>query len=132
MSSHARRLMRMISSRANDIEEWRLGDAALAAAKGYPREFPAEIIDDWGIVFLACHEVNGPNGVGSDALTGDSIDRARNEAAQAALRARDMGYLDASGRLIRPVVTVHAHQHGAFFRTGGEFFPRVGQFAYEV
>jgi hypothetical protein len=38
---HAHRLLRSILSGLNDIEEWRLGNAALAAAKGYPREFPA-------------------------------------------------------------------------------------------
>ena len=101
MTSQAHRLMRALASRLNDIEEWRLGNPALAAAKGYPREFPAEIIDDWGIVFLdlalgidgelTCHEVNGPNAVGSDALTGDSFARARNEAMQAARRAHDLG-----------------------------------------
>lgn len=142
MSSNSHRLMRLISSRMNDIEEWRLGDPALAAAKGYPREFLAEIIDDWGIVFLdlaidvatgllTCHEVNGPNAVGSDALTGDSLHRAKNEAAQAARRAHDLGHLVA-GTLRRPVVTVHAHQHWPFFRTGGEFFPRVDQFTQEL
>lgn len=131
--------MRTILARLNDIEEWRLGNPALAAAKGYPRVYPAEIIDDWGLVFLdiaveagtgeiTCHEVNGPNAVGSDALTGDSILRAENEATQATRRARDMGFLGADG-LRRPVVTVHAHQHWKFFRTGGEFFPRVDQFA---
>jgi hypothetical protein len=140
MTSHSHRLMRTLASRHNDIEEWRLGDPALAAAKGYPREFRAEIIDDWGIVFLdlaidagsgelTCHEVNGPNAVGSDALTGDSSARARNEAMQAARRAHDLGLLHADGKLRRHVVTVHAHQHWAFFRTGGEFFPRVAQFA---
>jgi hypothetical protein len=143
MSANSHRLLRMLSSRLNDIEEWRVGDAALAAAKGYPREYPAEIIDDWGIAFLdlaldaatgllTCHEVNGPNGVGSDALTGDSIDRARNEAAQAARRAREMGYRDAHGRLNRQVVSIHAHQHWVYFRTGGEFFPRVEQFAQAI
>lgn len=138
MTSESHRVLRALSSRLNDIEEWRLGDPALAAAKGYPRPYPAEIIDDWGIVFLdlaldrngelTCHEVNGPNAVGSDALTGDSGARATNEAAQAARRAHDLGLL-ASGRLKQPVVTVHAHQHWAFFRTGGEFFPRVADFA---
>ncbi len=143
MSPHAHRLMRMISSRSNDIEEWRLGNVSLAAAKGYPRPFEAEIIDDWGIVFLdltldadsgeiACHEVNGPNGVGSDALTGDSESRARNEAAQTVRRLREFGLLDKSGRLKAPVATVHAHQHGAFFRTGGEFFPRVARYAEAI
>ena len=97
MTVATHRLLRALASRVNDIEEWRLGDPALAAAKGYPRQYPAEIIDDWGIVFLdlaldrsgelTCHEVNGPNAVGSDALTGDSIARARNEATQAVRRA---------------------------------------------
>jgi len=138
MTRHSHRLLRALASRQNDIEEWRLGNPALAAAKGYPRAYPAEIIDDWGIVFLdlaldrhgelTCHEVNGPNAVGSDALTGDSIARARNEAAQAVRRAHDLGLLT-DGKLRRPVVTVHAHQHWAFFRTGGEFFPRVADFA---
>jgi hypothetical protein len=41
MDSH--RLLRSVLSGLNDIEEWRLGNAALAAAKGYPREFPAEL-----------------------------------------------------------------------------------------
>jgi hypothetical protein len=134
------RLARIIFSGMNDIEEWRLGDPALAAAKGYPREFPAEPIDDWGMVFLdltldaesgslVCHEVNGPNAVGSDALTGDSFLRAENEARQAVQRAREFGYLLPDGKIATPVATVHAHQHWKFFRTGGEFYPRVGQFA---
>lgn len=133
-------LARIILSGVNDIEEWRLGDATVAFAKGYPREYVSEIIDDWGIVFVdvtldansgepVCHEVNGPNAVGSDALTGDSSLRARNEAHQAISRAREFGYLDAQGSLISQVVTVHAHQHWKFFRTGGEFYPRVARFA---
>lgn len=137
------RFIRNIFSGINDIEEWRLGDAALAAAKGYPREFPADLIDDCGIIFadlvldsatgmLACHEVNGPNAVGSDALTGDSRLRAANEARQAVRRAREMGYLRADGTLETPVATVHAHQHWKFFRTGGEFYPRVDLFAQEM
>ena len=137
---HSHRLLRSILSGLNDIEEWRLGNAALAAAKGYPREFPAELIDDWGIVFLdvvieagsgdiVCHEVNGPNGVGTDALTGDSRFRAENEARQTLQRIRDYGYLDANGRLTQPVAALHAHQHWRFFRTGGEFFPRVDHYA---
>ena len=124
----------------NDIEEWRLGDEALARAKGYPREYPADVIDDWGIVFVdvvldaatrqpVCHEVNGPNAVGSDALTGDSRRRANSEASQALQRARERGYLGPTGRLVTPAVTVHAHQHWKAFRTGGEFFPRVDDFA---
>jgi hypothetical protein len=137
---HSHRFLRSVLSSLNDIEEWRLGNAALARAKGYPREFPAEVIDDWGIVFLdvvieagtdelVCHEVNGANGVGTDALTGDSRYRAENEARQTAQRARDYGYLDANGRLTHPVAALHAHQHWRFFRTGGEFFPRVDHYA---
>jgi hypothetical protein len=134
------RFIRNIFSGMNDIEEWRLGNAALAAAKGYPRDYPAGPIDGWGILFadlvldsatgmLACHEVNGPNAVGSDALTGDSRLRADNEARQAVLRARELGYLRPDGTLKTPVATVHAHQHWRFFRTGGEFYPRVDLFA---
>lgn len=134
------RFIRNIFSGMHDIEEWRLGDAALAAAKGYPREYPADLIDDYGIIFadlvldsatgmLACHEVNGPNAVGSDALTGDSRLRAGNEARQAVRRARELGYLRPDGTLKVPVATVHAHQHWKFFRTGGEFYPRVDLFA---
>ncbi|MEN3973787.1 hypothetical protein [Emcibacter sp. SYSU 3D8] len=134
------RFIRNIFSGMNDIEEWRLGDAALAAAKGYPRHYSADLIDDYGIIFadlvldsatgmLACHEVNGPNAVGSDALTGDSSLRADNEARQTIRRARELGYLRADGTLTRPVATVHAHQHWKFFRTGGEFYPRVDLFA---
>jgi hypothetical protein len=134
------RLARIILAGMNDIQEWRLGDPALAAAKGYPREYSAEVIDDWGIVFvditldaatgtIVCHEVNGPNAVGSDALTGDSALRARNEASQAVRRAREFGYLREDGAMARPVVTIHAHQHWTFFRTGGEFYPRVACFA---
>jgi hypothetical protein len=137
---HSHQLLRSVLSSLNDIEEWRLGNAALARAKGYPREFPAEIIDDWGIVFLdvvieagtgelVCHEVNGANGVGTDALTGDSRYRAENEARQTAQRARDYGYLDPKGRVRQPVAALHAHQHWRFFRTGGEFFPRVDHYA---
>ena len=138
MQSH--RYLRGILAGLNDIEEWRLGDAALARAKGYPREFPADVLDDWGLLFLdvvieagsgdlVCHEVNGSNGVGTDALTGDSRFRAENEASQTAQRVRDYGYLDAHGRLKHPVVALHAHQHWRFFRTGGEFFPRVDHYA---
>jgi hypothetical protein len=98
------------------------------------------VIDDWGLVFLdvvieagsgelVCHEVNGSNGVGTDALTGDSRFRAENEACQTAQRARDYGYLNAHGRLKHPVVALHAHQHWRYFRTGGEFFPRVDHYA---
>lgn len=140
MTVDRHRLARIIFSGINDIEEWRLGDAALAAAKGYPREYPAELIDDWGMVFvdltvdaatgtLVCHEVNGPNAVGSDALTGDSFLRAENEAHQAIRRAREFGFVQPGGSLTVPVATIHAHQHWKFFRTGGEFYPRVDQFA---
>ena len=133
-------MLRIALASLNDIEEWRLGDESLARAKGYPREYPAEVIDDWGIVFVdlvldaatgqpVCHEVNGPNAVGSDALTGDSRRRAASEASQALQRARERGYLGAAGRLVTPAVTVHAHQHWKAFRTGGEFFPRVDDFA---
>jgi hypothetical protein len=73
--------------------------------------------------------VNGANGVGTDALTGDSRFRAENEARQTAQRTRDYGLIDADGRLKQPVVALHAHQHWRFFRTGGEFFPRVDHFA---
>jgi hypothetical protein len=132
-------MIRAIFSSLNDIEEWRLGDSKLAAAKGYPREYAAELIDDYGILFLdftldaangmpVCHEVNGPNGAGSDALTGDSILRAENEARQAARRARELGLLHAEGTPKTQVVTIHAHQHWKFFRTGSEFYPRVEQF----
>jgi hypothetical protein len=138
-SAHA--LLRIMLGGLNDIEEWRLGNAALAAAKNYPRGFPAEFVDDCGILFVdiaidaasgdvVCHEVNGANGVGSDALTGDSAFRALNEAQQAMRRAKELGYLVPDGSLRRPVVTLHAHQHWAFFRTGGEFFPRVDQFGH--
>lgn len=132
MSADRHRLLRIALAGSNDIEEWRLGDPRRAAAKGYPREYPAEVLDDYGIVFLdvvieagtgrlLCHEVNGPNAVGSDALTGESSARAVGEARQAA-RAYGRGL---GGR----VATLHAHQHRRFFRTGGEFFPRVADFA---
>jgi len=140
MSVDRDRLARIIVSGIRDIEEWRLGDPELAKAKGYPREFPAELLDDYGMLFidltldaadgsLVCHEVNGPNAVGSDALTGDSTARAENEARQAVRRVREFGYVNADGSLGTKVVTVHAHQHWQFFRTGGEFFPRVARFA---
>lgn len=123
-----------------DIEEWRLGDPLRAAAKGYPRAYDAPLIDGHGIVFvdlvveagsgeIVCHEVNGPNAVGSDALTGDSVARAENEAQQTVLRMRDMGYLRRDGTLKVQVVTLHAHQHWKAFRTGGEFYPRVLSYA---
>lgn len=135
------RLARIIlAGSSNDIQEWRLGDPALAAAKGYPREYPAPVVDDFGILFIditldaatggiVCHEVNGPNAVGSDAITGDSRLRAENEARQAVRRAREMGYLTREGGFDQQVVAVHAHQHWPFFRTGGEFYPRVAAFA---
>ncbi|MEZ5743110.1 MAG: hypothetical protein R3D89_05120 [Sphingomonadaceae bacterium] len=140
MTVDRERLARIILSGINDIEEWRLGDPALAAAKGYPRAFPGELIDDWGILFvdivldagsgkLVCHEVNGPNAVGSDALTGDSTLRAANEASHAIRRMKELGYLGTDGQLGTQVVTIHAHQHWQFFRTGGEFYPRVAAFA---
>ena len=89
----AHRLIRIILSHFGDIEEWRLGDPARAEAKGYPRVYDAATIDGYGIVFidvvveqgtgaLVCHEVNGPNAIGSDALTGESLARAKNEAQQ--------------------------------------------------
>lgn len=134
------RLARIILAGMNDIEEWRLGNPELAAAKQYPREYPAEIIDDCGILFIdvtldaatgevVCHEVNGPNAVGSDALTGESTLRAANEAQQAIRRAREYAYIGADNRFTTKVVTIHAHQHWKFFRTGGEFYPRVAAFA---
>jgi hypothetical protein len=140
MTPTGHQLVRILAAGLHDIEEWRLGDPALAAAKGYPREYPAEVIDDEGIVFvdlaleagtgrLVCHEVNGPNAVGSDALTGDSALRAASEARQAVRRASEMGCLMADGKLTRPVATLHAHQHWRSFRTAGEFYPRVDQFA---
>lgn len=133
-------MIRNILSKFGDIEEWRLGDPARAAAKGYPRKYDAELIDDYGIVFvdivvdestgaLVCHEVNGPNAVGSDALTGDSSARAENEAKQAMRRAREYGYLQPGAGLSTPVVALHAHQHWKALRTGGEFYPRVLSFA---
>lgn len=132
----AHRVIRNIFSKFDDIEEWRLGDPERAAAKGYPREYDAEPIDDYGIVFvdvivegrtgaLVCHEVNGPNAVGSDALTGDSLARSENEAGQTMRRMREYGYLQSDGRLRTPVVAITAHQHWKAFRTGGEFYPRV-------
>ncbi len=131
MTEDPHQLLRLALAGAGDIEEWRLGDPARAAAKGYPRAYPAPVLDDRGIVFLdivveegtgdlVCHEANGPNAVGSDALTGDSRSRARNEADQALAR---LALLEG------PAVTLHAHQHWRAFRTGGEFFPRVDDFA---
>lgn len=141
MKSTAHQLVRILSAGLHDIEEWRLGNPALAAAKGYPRLFAAPLLDDWGTLFIdialdiqtgwpVCHEVNGPNAVGSDALTGDSSMRAELEARQAARRALEMGFLDRNGRLNQPVATLHAHQHWPYFRTAGEFYPRVDQFAH--
>ncbi len=137
MNRDPHRLLRLALAGAGDIEEWRLGDPARAAAQGLPREYPAELLDDRGIVFLdvvveegsgdlVCHEVNGPNAVGSDALTGESGARSRNEAQQAAARMVEMGLAGAGPA--EPVVTLHAHQHWRSFRTGGEFFPRVADF----
>jgi len=140
MNPSKHQLVRILCQGLNDIEEWRLGNAELAAAKGYPRAYPADLIDDWGILFAdfvleagtgtpICHEVNGPNAVGSDALTGDSALRAEGEARQTLRRVRELGWLGADGWLKQPVVTLHAHQHWRSFRTGGEFYPRVDQFA---
>ena len=133
-------LLRIALAGAGDIEEWRLGDAEVAAAHGYPRRFDAPVLDDYGTVFvdvtvladtreIVCHEVNGPNGVGSDALTGDSALRADLEARQTVRHLHRLGVLDDAGTLRRPVTTVHAHQHWSAFRTGGEFFPRVDRYA---
>jgi hypothetical protein len=133
-------LIRIMLGGMNDIQEWRLGDPALASVNGYPLEYPAEILDDRGILFVdvalnaesrapVCHEVNGPNAVGSDALTGDSSLRAESEARQTLQRMHERGLLNEAGRLVEPVATVHAHQHWSAFRTGGEFYPRVGCFS---
>ncbi len=140
MTSGDHELLRIALAGAGDIEEWRLGDAEMAAAHGYPRRFDAPVLDDYGTVFvdvtvladtgeIVCHEVNGPNGVGSDALTGDSALRADLEARQTVRHLRRLGVLDDTGALRRPVTTVHAHQHWSAFRTGGEFFPRVDHYA---
>jgi hypothetical protein len=132
-------LTRIVFGGLDHIDEWRLGSPLLAAHKRYPRKFVADVLDDFGMVFidvvlehstgrLVCHEVNGPNGVGSDALTGESSLRADNEARQAARRAAEMGI--ASGtRMKDGLVTIHAHQHWKAFRTGCEFYPRVADFA---
>jgi hypothetical protein len=139
MSSDPHELLRIALAGNGDIQEWRLGDAARADAKGYPRSFSAPVLDDAGTVFVdvtlehgsgapVCHEVNGPNGVGTDALTGDSSMRAAIEARQAVRRARELGLLDDDGATCAPVVTLHAHQHWSAFRTGGEFYPRVDRF----
>ena len=119
-NSPAHQLIRVILSHFGDIEEWRLGDSACAAAKGYPRAYDGSSIDDYGIVFvdiaveegtgaLICYEVNGPNGIGSDALTGDSFARAKNESLQTIQRIRDFGHLRMDGSLNTSVVTLHAH-----------------------
>ena len=132
-------LTRIIFDALGHIDEWKLGDSDVAAAKGYPREYSFDVIDDYGMVFVdvvldaetrqpICHEVNGPNGVGSDALTGESSDRARNEAHQVMRRLQERGYLKGA-RLDRPVVTIHAHQHWKAFRTGFEFYTRADDFA---
>jgi hypothetical protein len=134
------RLARIILAGINDIREWSLGDAEKARTKGYPREFAAGPVDDFGTIFvdlaleastgeLICHEVNGPNAIGSDALTGNSDTRAENEARQAVRRARELGDLAADGTFTRKVVAVQAHQHWPQFRTGGEFYPRCARFA---
>ena len=112
---------------------------ALGLGLAVLRAFGLRVLN-WGIVFvditldaatgeIVCHEVNGANAVGSDALTGDSVLRAENEAQQAVRRARELGYLAADGSFSRQVVTLHGHQHWQFFRTGGEFYPRVASFA---
>src|SRR3954463_3555026 len=114
-SAHEHRLLRIVFSGLNDIEEWKLGDAERAAAKGYPRRYAAPPIDDHGIVFVdvaldaatgepVVHEVNGPNGVGSDALTGESALRAENGARQTVRRIRELGLLDRDGGVTRPIV----------------------------
>lgn len=139
-TSDAHQLIRAIFSHYGDIEEWRLGDPARAAAKGYPREYDGLSIDDCGIVFvdiaveegsgaLICYEVNGPNGIGSDALTGDSFARAKNESLQTIQRIRDFGYMQPDGSLNTPVATLHAHTNWDVSRSLGEFYPRVLSFA---
>lgn len=136
-------LLRIVFSNHGDIEEWKLADPAKARRLGFPREVAAPLIDDHATLFLdlalehgslqpVCHEVNGSNGVGSDALTGESGDRARIEAAQTLGRIRDLGHMREDGRPAVPVVTIHAHQHWRFFRTGGEFYPRVESYATEL
>ena len=130
MTADAHQLLRIALAGNGDIEEWRLGDPVRAQAKGYPRSFVTPVLDDAGTVFVdvtldhasgspVCHEVNGPNGVGTDALTGDSAQRAGIEARQAVRRARELGLLDERGATREPVVTLHAHQHWSAFRTGG-------------
>jgi hypothetical protein len=140
MTTDAHHLVRLALAGLGDIEEWRLGDPSRAKALGYPRQSAAEILDGYGTVFVdvvldaatgapVCHEVNGPNAVGSDALTGESSLRASLEAAQATRTAEELGLIDRDGAVIRPFVTAHAHQHWSAFRTGGEFYPRVDEFA---
>jgi hypothetical protein len=140
MASSHHPLLRMALAGFGDIEEWKLADPRRAAALGYPRRVPAPLLDDFGTLFVdvtldardgrvVCHEVNGPNAVGTDALTGDSRLRADLEARQALRRAKEMGLFGQDGRPKRPLVALHAHQHWAYFRTGGEFYPRVGDFA---
>ncbi len=51
------------------------------------------------------------------------------DAQQAIRRAREYAYIGADNRFTTKVVTIHAHQHWKFFRTGGEFYPRVAAFA---
>jgi len=139
-NSPAHQLIRAILTHFGDIEEWRLGEPARAATKGYPRAYDGSSIDDYGIVFvdiaveegtgaLICYEVNGPNGIGSDALTGDSFARAKNESLQTLQRMRDFGHLQSDGSLNTPVVTLHAHTNWNLTRSLGEFYPRVLSFA---
>lgn len=134
------RLLRIVLAHWGDIEEWKLADPAVAAARGFPRRVSVEGVDEGGILFVdvtidartgspVCHEVNGSNAVGSDALTGDSRGRAGIEVRHALRRIHALGLRGAEGRLARPLVTIHAHQHWGAFRTGGEFYPRVGLFA---
>lgn len=138
--SPAHQLIRAILSHYGDIEEWRLGDSSRAAARGYPRSYDGSSIDDYGIVFvdiaveegtgaLICFEINGPNAIGSDALTGDSFARAKNESLQTLQRLRDFGHLQPDGGLNTPVVTLHAHTNWNLTRSLGEFYPRLLSFA---
>ena len=136
----AHQMIRAIFTQYGDIEEWRLGDAARAASKGYPRLYDGAAIDDYGIVFvdiavedatgsLICFEVNGPNGIGSDALTGNSFARAENESSQTLQRLRDFGLLQSDGRPAASVVTLHAHTNWNLSRSLGEVYPRVLAYA---
>lgn len=140
MKPDRHRMSRIVFAGFGHIDEYKLGNPTLALAKGYPRRYDAEVLDDYGILFVdvvldhatgepVCHEVNGSNGVGSDALTGDSADRADNETRQTLRRAREYGLLTRDGRIERPFVTVHAHQHWSAFRTGYEFYTRVDDYA---